>query len=213
MVLKGLNITVLYFLFCSGQLIPVPGQHCLLHVTSPFPFCLAELSMRRSRPCLLGCPGAPGSCAARMGRGWAMAAPRAGSQQSWDRRGRAWLKAQMCHRKTSKIPCFQFLTSGRFLSCSVTLSCLVWCQWFVAEQSLCLYTHQELNLTCCTGLFMIYFSQVRMATLSDTEIIPSIKCPWGEVCPFYVTVKHNPPGFTSVDVKASHNSSSDKLFL
>lgn len=41
----------------------------------------------------------------------------------------------------------------------------------LTEQSLGLYTHQELNLTCCTGL-KISFSEVRMATVSDTEIIP-----------------------------------------
>lgn len=73
------------------------------------------------------------------------------------------------------------------------------------ERSLCLYTHRELNLTCCTGLFKIYFPEVRMTTLSGTEIIPSIKCPCGEVCHSYVKQKN--PGFASADVKASRNSS------
>lgn len=139
-----------------------------------------------------------------------------------DRRGRACLKAQMCPQEDNQISLFSVFNVAVWqvlvMLCHTDLCGLVSVVCIsLTERSLCLYTHQELNLTCCTGLFKIYFPGVRMATLSDTEIIPSIKSPCGEVCQSYVIVKKTPQVLLQLMSKplitALYVTNSDKLFL
>lgn len=233
---RGVKRTKYYFstlqykalccIFCSGQLfygwdsartsLPAP---CDLSLS----FLSAELSMRRSSSGFGLCWSFP---VPQEGKRLSCGIPtlldlsRAESTALLHRRGRACLKAQIGQRKTTKIPCFQFFYVAVWqvlvLLCHTDLPGLVSVVCTsLAEWSLCLYTHQELNLTCCSGLCKIDFSEVRMAALSDTEIIPSHPC--GRVCHSHVTVKQNPQVSLQLLSKslitALYVTNSDKLFL